>query len=101
MEMFMIKLAFFAHFVAKPGKEDAVARFLEEALEMAKKEPTTINWYALRLSPNSFAVFDTFVDEEGRQKHLNGPIGQALMANAPELFSAPPSIEPVEILGFK
>jgi quinol monooxygenase YgiN len=101
MEMSMTKLAFFARFEAKPGKEEAVARFLDVALDMAKKEATTINWYALRLSPSTFGVFDTFNDENGRQKHLNGPIGQALMANAPELFSSPPSIEPVEVLGAK
>jgi quinol monooxygenase YgiN len=68
----MVKLAFFARFEAKPGKEDAVAKFLEKALELVKKEPTTINWYALRLSPNTFGVFDTFNNEDGRQRHLNG-----------------------------
>ena len=97
----MIKLAFFARLEAKPGKEEDVARFLQSAREMAQNEPTTINWYALRLSQTTFGVFDTFTDEEGRQKHLNGPIGQALMAKTPELFSAPPSIEPVEVLGLK
>src|SRR3974390_1445665 len=97
----MVKLAFFARFEAKPGKEEAVRKFLEMALDMARKEPTTINWYALRLSPSTFGVFDTFNDENGRQKHPNGPLGQALMANAPELFSPPPSIEPVEVLGLK
>ena len=97
----MIKLAFFARFEAKPGKEEEVAKFLELALEMAQKEPTTINWYALRLSHSTFGVFDTFIDEDGRQGHLNGLIGRALMAKAPELFSSPPSIEPVEVLGYK
>ena len=97
----MTKLAFLAHFEAKPGKEEAVAKFLETALGMAKQEATTISWYALRLSPSTFGVFDTFNDENGRQKHLNGPIGQALMAKAPELFSSPPSIEPVDVLGLK
>ncbi len=97
----MTKLAFLARFEAKPGKEAEVAQFLETALTMAKKEPTTINWYALRLSPSTFGVFDTFNDEDGRQKHLNGPIGQALMAKAPELFSSPPSIMPVDVLGAK
>ena len=97
----MAKLAFFAHFQAKPGKEEAVAKFLEMALDMAKKEPTTVNWYALQFSPNTFGVFDTFNDEDGRQKHLNGPIGQALMAKAPELFVSPPSIEPIDVLGSK
>ena len=97
----MVKLAFFARFEAKPGKEEEVAKFLEFAREMAQKEPTTINWYAIRLSHSTFGVFDTFSDEIGRQKHLKGPIGQALMAKAPELFSSPPSIEPVEVLGSK
>jgi quinol monooxygenase YgiN len=97
----MNKLAFVARFEAKPGKEEDVAKFLEGALEMARKEPTTINWYAFRLSQSTFGVFDTFNDENGRQKHLNGPIGQALMARAPELFSSPPTIEPVDVLGSK
>jgi quinol monooxygenase YgiN len=97
----MVKLAFLARFEAKPGKEEEVAKFLALALDMAKKEHTTINWYALRLSQNTFGVFDTFSDEEGRQKHLNGPIGQALMAKAPELFSSQPSIVPVDVLGAK
>jgi len=97
----MNKLAFFARFEAKPGKEEEVAKFLELATEMAQKEPTTINWYALRLSHSTFGVFDTFNDEDGRQGHLNGPIGLALMAKAPELFSSPPSIEPVDVLGYK
>jgi len=97
----MVKLAFFARLEAKPGKEEAVAKFLERALDMVKKEPTTINWYALRLSPTTFGVFDTFNSDDGRQRHLNGPVGQALMAAAPELFSSPPSIEPADILGSK
>jgi quinol monooxygenase YgiN len=97
----MIKLAFLARFEAKPGKEEAVAEFLDKALDMANREPTTIHWYAIRLSPSTFGVFDTFNDEAGRQRHLNGPIGQALMAAAPDLFSSPPQIDPVEVLGFK
>ena len=97
----MIKVAFVARFEAKPGKEDEVATFLEVACDMARKEPTTINWYAFRISHSTFGVFDTFHDEAGRQRHLNGPIGQALMAKAPELFSSAPSIVPVDLLGSK
>ena len=97
----MSKLAFLARFEARPGKEEEVAKFLEFARDMARKEPTTIHWYAFRLSHSTFGVFDTFNDQHGRQRHLNGPIGQALMSKAPELFSSPPSIEPVEVLGSK
>ena len=73
-----------ARFEAKPGKEEEVAKFLEFARDMAKREPTTINWHTFRLSHSTFGVFDTFNDEDGHQRHLNGPIGQTLMAKEPE-----------------
>jgi len=97
----MIKLALFARLEAKPGKEAAVADFLATGLALAREEATTPIWFALRLSPTTFGVFDAFHDEAGRQAHLAGPIAKALMAKAPELFAGPPSIEPIEVLGLK
>lgn len=97
----MLKHALFARLEAKPGKETEVAAFLEAALSMARSEATTPLWFALRLSPSTFGVFDAFHDENGRQAHLKGPIAQALMARAAELFAVPPSIEPIDILGGK
>lgn len=97
----MIKLALFARLEAKPGKEAEVAAFLEAGLAMARAEATTPIWFALRLSPTTFGVFDAFHDEAGRQQHLSGPIAQALMAKAPELFARAPQIDPVEVLGLK
>jgi quinol monooxygenase YgiN len=95
------KVALFARLEAKPGKENEVARLLEAGLAMAQQEPTTPFWFALRLGPSTFGVFDAFADEHGRQTHLNGPIAQALIAKAPELFTSPPAIEPLEVLGSK
>ena len=97
----MISLGLFVRLEAKPGKEEAVAAFLKQGLQMANQEPTTVLWFALRLGPSTFAIFDAFHDEAGRQTHLNGPIAKALMANAPDLLAAPPSIEKTEILGAK
>jgi quinol monooxygenase YgiN len=97
----MIKLALFARFEAKPGKEKEVESFLKKALEMASQEPTTLMWYALKLESRVYGVFDAFADESGRQTHLTGPIAKALMESAPELFVAPPSIERIELLGAK
>ena len=97
----MIKLALFARLEAKPGKEADVAAFLEAGLAMARAEATTPIWFALRLSPTTFGVFDAFHNEDGRQRHLSGPIAQALMARAPQLFSQPPQIDPVEVLAAK
>lgn len=97
----MIKLALFARLEAKPGKEAEVEKFLQAGLAMARDEATTPIWFALRLSPTTFGVFDAFHDETGRQNHLSGPIAQALMAKAPELFAKPPQIDPIEVLGLK
>lgn len=97
----MYNVALFVRLEAKPGKENEVAKFLDTGLAMAKQEPTTPLWFALRLGPTTFGVFDAFADEHGRQTHLNGPIAQALMAKAPELFAKAPAIEPVEVLGSK
>ena len=97
----MISLGLFVRLEAKPGKEQEVAAFLGQALQMANQEATTRLWFSLRLGPSTFGVFDAFGDEAGRQTHLNGPIAKALMANAPNLLAVPPSIEKTEILGAK
>jgi quinol monooxygenase YgiN len=97
----MLSLGLFVRLEAKPGKENEVAAFLMQGLQLANQETTTPLWFALRLGPSTFGVFDLFHDEAGRQAHLNGPIAKALMAQAPNLFVTPPSIEKVEILGAK
>jgi quinol monooxygenase YgiN len=97
----MIEFALFARLEAKPGKEQAVADFLAAGLEMANQETTTPIWFALRLSLSTFGIFDAFETDANRQAHLTGPIAQALMAKADELFSVPPSIEAIDVLGLK
>ena len=97
----MLKLALFARLEAKPGKEEEVAAFLKQGLQLANQETTTPLWFALRLSQTTFAIFDAFKDEAGRQAHLNGPIAKALMTQAPNLLATPPAIERVEVLGAK
>jgi quinol monooxygenase YgiN len=97
----MIKLALFARLEAQAGKEADVEKFLKAGLAMANEEPTTLAWFALRLSPTTFAIFDAFQDEAGRQRHLNGPIAQALTAKWHELFVGTLKIEPIEVLGHK
>ncbi|MEJ8839568.1 putative quinol monooxygenase [Ramlibacter sp. AN1133] len=97
----MIKHALFVRLEARPGKEDQVAAFLQAGLRIAQEEATTPIWFALRLSPSTFGVFDAFHDQQGVTNHLEGPIAQALMAKADELFSKPPSIERIDVLGLK
>ena len=97
----MLTLSLFARLEAKPGKEKDVAAFLAQGLELANQETTTPVWFALRLGPTTFAIFDAFRDDTGRETHLNGPIAKALMAQAPSLLAAPPVIERMDVLGAK
>ena len=97
----MVHVGLFVRLEAKPGKEKAVASFLETGLKLANQESTTVVWFALQLGPSTFGVFDAFANEEGRQNHLTGKVATALMANAPELFATPPAIERLDVLGAK
>jgi hypothetical protein len=78
-----------------------VAEFLRSAVPLVEGEPQTIAWFAVRLGPSSFAIVDVFPDDGGRQAHLAGPVAAALMANADELLSEPPDIQPVDVLAEK
>jgi len=97
----MVNVGLFVRLEAKPGKEQAVAGFLETGLKLVDQESTTPVWFALKLGPSTFGVFDAFPNEEGRQNHLTGKIGTALMANAPDLLATPPIIERLDVLGSK
>ena len=91
----------FVRLEAKPGKEEEIVQFLQVGLGMAQQEGTTPVWFALQLGPSTFGIFDAFSDEDGRRAHVNGPIAQALGANAPKLLAQAPSIERIEVLGTK
>lgn len=95
------KVAIVALMEAKPGKEKEVEKFLVGALPLVKKEPKTLHWYAVRLSPTKYGIFDTFADDSGREAHLNGKVAAALLGRAAELFSSAPTIEKVELLAAK
>lgn len=97
----MVKVGILARLEAKPGKEDEVARFLSGALPLAEKEPATTAWFAIRLGPSTFGIFDVFPDASGRQAHLSGPIAAALMSKASELLAQPPTLEMVDVLAAK
>ena len=97
----MAKLGLLAHVEAKTGKEDEVQAMLVGALPLARDEAGTRTWYAFKLGPSSFGVFDTFDDEAGREAHLNGEIAKALMGKADELLAKPPQIDKVDVLAAK
>ena len=97
----MVKKGLWVMLEAKPGKEGEVEKFLSGALPLAEKEPATVAWFALKIGPSTFGIFDVFPDESGRQAHLNGPIAAALMENAAMLLAEPPVIEKLDVLAAK
>jgi quinol monooxygenase YgiN len=97
----MVTVGVLARLEAKPGKEEEVASFLAGALPLAEQEEATTAWFAIRIGPSTFGIFDVFPDEAGRNAHLTGPIATALMGRADELLSEPPTIEQVDVLANK
>jgi quinol monooxygenase YgiN len=97
----MVAVGLFVTLEAKPGKEEAVAKFLEGALPLVQQEPQTTAWFALRSAPARFAIFDAFPDESARSAHLAGQVAAALMAQAPDLLATEPTIEKLDVLADK
>ncbi len=97
----MVHVALLVRLEAKPGKEKDVEALLTSALPLANAEPATTVWFALKIGPSTFGIFDAFPDDAGRQAHLAGQIAAALMAKAPDLLAEPPTIESVEVLAAK
>jgi quinol monooxygenase YgiN len=97
----MVNVALLVRLEAKPGKEEEVLGFLRSGLPLAQAEPATTAWFAIRIGPSTFGIFDAFPDDKGRQAHLSGPIAAALMAKASDLLAQPPVIEPVDVLAAK
>jgi len=96
-----VKEAIWVALEAKPGKEKELETFLSGALPIVQAEPATITWYAIRMGPGKFGIFDTFADDAGREAHLQGKVAAALMAKAPELLAKPPRIEKISVLAAK
>jgi quinol monooxygenase YgiN len=97
----MVQVALLVRLEAKPGKEQVLAEFLASALPLANAEPQTTAWFALRIGPSTFGIFDAFPNEAGREAHLNGLIAAALMAKADMLLAQAPTIERVDVLAAK
>lgn len=97
----MITHALYAPLEAKPEKAEELQTFLREAQTLAEQEPGTAAWFALRMGPTTFAIFDAFPDEDARQAHLDGEIAKALMERADDLLARPPQIHQLDVIASK
>jgi Uncharacterized conserved protein len=95
------KVALWVRLQAKAGKEAEVEKFLRSGLAIVEREPATMTWYAIRIGPQTFGIFDTFADDAGRQAHLSGQVAAALKDKASELLAEPPSIEKIDVIAAK
>lgn len=96
----MLTKALLVRLEALPGKEEELADFLKEARSIVMEEPGTVAWFAIQFGPSTFGVYDVFPDDDARDAHLAGGVGQALGPNTGVLFSEP-KIEKIDILADK
>jgi quinol monooxygenase YgiN len=97
----MVNVGLLLRLEAKPGKETDVENFLKGALPIVQEEAATTAWFAIRIGPSTFGIFDAFPDDAGRQAHMVGRVADALMAQASDLLAQPPNIERVDVLASK
>ncbi len=97
----MVSVALLVRLEAKPGKQADVAKLLASGLALVQAEPATTAWFAIRIGPTTFGIFDAFPDAAGRKAHLAGRLAAALMAKAADLLAVDPTIEEVDVLAAK
>ena len=59
----MVNVALLVRLEAKPGKESDVENFLRGSLSLVQEELATTAWFAIRMGPSTFGIFDAFPDE--------------------------------------
>jgi quinol monooxygenase YgiN len=97
----MTQHALYVQLEAKPGKEQEVASFLSGARSMVNDEPDTTAWFAIRMGPRTFGIFDAFANERGREAHMQGKLATELMSKASQLFVKPPEMQRLDVLADK
>ncbi|MFC5429845.1 putative quinol monooxygenase [Paraburkholderia denitrificans] len=97
----MTRYALYVELKARSGKEDALTAFLTGAKPLVDAEPATRAWFGARFDAQTFAIFDAFDDESGRDAHLSGKVAAALIAHAAELLAEAPQIRRADVLADK
>jgi quinol monooxygenase YgiN len=97
----MVTVGLWVRLEAQPGRDSELEAFLLGGFTLAQAEPATTVWFAVRLGPTTFAIFDAFANEEGRSAHLAGRVAAALGEHAPRLLATAPAIERLDVLAVK
>jgi quinol monooxygenase YgiN len=99
--LIMVTVGLLIRLHAKPGKEAALADFLEGVMPLIRDEPATTALFGVRFGPSEFGIFNVFPDEAARRVHIEGNAAMALFSRADELLASPPTIEPIDIVAAK
>ncbi|MBL0682700.1 antibiotic biosynthesis monooxygenase [Aquimarina mytili] len=88
---------------SKEGKVTDVENFLNVGKQLVSDESKTLSWYAIKIDATTYAIFDTFTDDLGRDAHLTGKVAAALMENAPVLLDGfeASAIQKIDIIASK
>jgi len=97
----MTQHALYVELKAKVGKEEELASLLTGAQALVVEEEGTIAWFVVRFDTQTFAIFDAFNDEAGRQAHLDGRVAEILMARAEDLLDHALDIRRPDVLADK
>lgn len=88
---------------SKEAKTKDVENFLNVGKQLVGDESKTLSWYAIKIDATTYAIFDTFADDSGRDAHLTGKVAAALMENAPVLLDGfeASAIQKIDIIASK
>ncbi|WP_211482385.1 putative quinol monooxygenase [Aquimarina amphilecti] len=88
---------------SKGTKTTDVENFLNVGKQLVSDETKTLSWYAIKIDVTTYAIFDTFTDDSGRDAHLTGKVTAGLMENAPVLLDGfeASAIQKIDILASK
>jgi quinol monooxygenase YgiN len=93
----MVTVGLWVRVEAKPDKVAEVEATLKSVVDQVRHEGKAVVWFALRLGPTTFAIYDAFADNADRQAHLDAN-SAALHEAGATLFTEPPVIEHVDIV---
>lgn len=75
----MVSVGSLIRFEGKPSRVQDVERMPTSAVDHIREEGVAVGWFALRLSPASFAIFDAFADEAGRNASISARADRAAL----------------------
>lgn len=86
---------------AKPEKAIQLESWLNDMQRHALDESGTVSWYAFKVDEHTYGIYDTFLDEEGRERHIHGQIVKSLRKEQHDMLAVPPEIRQVDLLAVK